>query len=55
MQHKRKNHLLDFSDFKLNSTKIVSLEVPCMAPAKASAAFWTDSTFSQKDSLEIWS
>ena len=56
MQHKRLNHILGFSDFKPNSIKIFSLDVPCMAPVMVSAAlYWTNSSFSQKDSLESWS
>ena len=46
MQHKRLNHLLDFSDYKPNSTKLFSLDLPCIAPVMASAAlYWTDSRF----------
>ena len=56
MQHKRLNHLLNFSDSKPNSTQLFSLDVPCMAPVMARAAlYWTDCSFSQKDSLEGWS
>ena len=56
MQHERLNHLLDFSDSKPNSIIFFSLDVPCMAPTMASAAlYWTDSSFSLKDSLEGWS
>ena len=56
MQHKRLNHLHGFSDSKPNSIKIFSLDVPCMAPVMVSAAlYWTNSSFSQKDSLESWS
>ena len=58
MQHKRLNHLLDFSDSsKVISgfSKFFSLDVLCMAPVMASAALcWTDSSFSQKDSLKGW-
>ena len=43
MQHKRQNHILDFSDSKPKSIKIFSFDVPCMAPVMASAAlYWTD-------------
>ena len=56
MQHKRLNHLLDFSNSKTNSINIFSLDVPCMAPIVASAAlYWIDSSFSQKYILEGWS
>ena len=56
MQHERLNHLLDLSDFKPNSIKVFSFDVPCMAPAIANAALHcTDFSLSQKDSLEGWS
>ena len=56
MQHKRLNHLLDFSNSKPNSIIFFSLDLPCMAPIVASAAlYWIDSSFSQKDILECWS
>ena len=56
MQHKRLKHLLDFSDCTPNSIKFFSLDVPCMAPVTEDAAlYWTDSSFSQKDSSEGWS
>ena len=49
MQLKRLNQTLDFSDPKSNSIKFGSLDMPCMAPAMASAAlYWTDSSFSHK-------
>ena len=47
------NYLLDFSDSKPNSIKLFSLDVLCTASVMASAAFyWTNSSFSQKHSLE---
>ena len=56
MQHKRLNHLLDFTDSKPNSINFFALHVPCMAPVMARAAlYWIDSSFSQKAPSEGWS
>ena len=56
MQHKYLSHLLDFGDSKPNPIKTFSLDVSCMVTVMVSAAlYWTDSSFLQKDSLEVWS
>ena len=49
MQHKRLNHLLNFSESKPHSANFCSLDVSCMAPVMTSAAlYWNESSFSLK-------